>query len=322
MKNVLVTGSFDLLHSGHITFLKEASKYGHVYVGIGSDKSIASSKGKSAINPEQERLYMVKAIRYVDDAWINTGIGNMDFIEDFKQDNPLHFDILIVNDDQDFFEKQEFCNKYGMEYIVLPRIQEMGLPVRSSTSMRKMTKLILTQNPFPIKQNLVEITQFVEFLETIQPANILEIGVWTWGTSWIWFQFCKKNDGLLYALDSQKETFEMAKWPPRVKPIWGDSTDPMEIKYVHDMIPKGSLDLLFIDADHTLLNVTQDYENYKDLVRKGGVIAFHDIVEPTCGVRFLWNKIKTETSLEFIDPIAVLDMGYTTGIGAIIVNNS
>lgn len=320
MKNVLVTGSFDLLHSGHVTFLKEAAKYGHVYVGIGSDKSIESLKNRPTINPEQERLYMVKAIRYVDDAWINTGMGNMDFAEDFEQDNPLHFDILLVSEDQDFVEKREFCNKYRMEYIVLPRIQEVGLPIRSSTSMRKLTKMILTQNPFPIKQNLVEITQFVEFIETIQPANIMEIGVWTWGTSWIWFQFCKKNDGLLYALDYRKEVFEMAKWPPRVKPIFGDSTNPLIIKRIHDMIPTGTLDLLFIDADHTLPYVTQDYENYKDLVRKGGIIAFHDIVEPSCEVRLLWNQIKTETSLEFCDPIAIRDMGQTSGIGAIIVN--
>ena len=137
MKNVLVTGSFDLLHSGHVTFLKAASQYGHVYVGIGSDKSIESLKNRPTINSEQERLYMVQAIRYVDDAWINDGMGNMDFAEGFEQDNPLHFDILIVSEDQDFPEKCDFCERYGIQYIVLKREPEPGLPIRSSTTLRK-----------------------------------------------------------------------------------------------------------------------------------------------------------------------------------------
>ena len=39
-KKVFVSGCFDLLHSGHIAFLKEANNYGDVYVNIGNDKNI------------------------------------------------------------------------------------------------------------------------------------------------------------------------------------------------------------------------------------------------------------------------------------------
>ena len=136
MKNVLVTGRFDMLHSGHVTFLKTAAQYGNVYVGIGSDSSIEILKKRKTIIPEQERLYMVKAIRYVTDAWINEGVGNMDFDACFWKHNVI-FDMLIVNEEQNFEFKRDFCKHFGMEYIVLPRIPEHGMTTRSSTFMRK-----------------------------------------------------------------------------------------------------------------------------------------------------------------------------------------
>lgn len=69
-RKVLVSGFFDLLNSGYIAFLKEASKYGDLYIGIGSDKAFEAQKGRKPICSEQERLYMVKALRYVKDAFI------------------------------------------------------------------------------------------------------------------------------------------------------------------------------------------------------------------------------------------------------------
>ena len=65
---VFVSGCYDLLHSGHVAFFEEAATYGDLYVGIGSDRTIAGLKGRRTINTEQERLYMVKALRAVKDA--------------------------------------------------------------------------------------------------------------------------------------------------------------------------------------------------------------------------------------------------------------
>ena len=47
------------------------------------------------------------------------------------------------------------------------------------------------------------------------------------------------------------------------------------------------IDLLFIDGDHTYVGVKMDFEMYRPLVRKGGIIAFHDIVPhpPETGLR-------------------------------------
>ena len=76
MKKVFVSGCYDLLHSGHVEFFRQASQYGELYVGIGSDSTILEYKHHKTFYPEQERLFMVKSIRYVKDAFINAGSGD------------------------------------------------------------------------------------------------------------------------------------------------------------------------------------------------------------------------------------------------------
>ena len=80
-KKVFVSGCYDMLHSGHVAFFKEASRYGDLYVGIGSDRTIEELKNRKTVYSEKERLYMVKAIRYVADAYINPGSGMLDFLD-------------------------------------------------------------------------------------------------------------------------------------------------------------------------------------------------------------------------------------------------
>jgi cytidyltransferase-like protein len=59
-KKVFVSGCFDMLHSGHVEFFRDAAQYGDVYVALGSDKTIFDLKGRATFNNEQERLFMVK----------------------------------------------------------------------------------------------------------------------------------------------------------------------------------------------------------------------------------------------------------------------
>lgn len=111
-KRVFVSGCYDMLHSGHVAFFKSAAQYGDLYVGIGSDKTVFELKHRKTINTERERLYMVKAIRYVKDACINTGSGIMDFIESVDK---FHPDIFVVNQDGNTKQKEEFCKQRGIE---------------------------------------------------------------------------------------------------------------------------------------------------------------------------------------------------------------
>ncbi len=132
-KKVFVSGCFDMLHSGHVAFFKEAAIYGDVYVGLGSDSTIAELKGRQTINSEQERLYMVKAVRYVTDAFINSGNGIIDFDAELKKLQP---DLFVVNEDGFSPAKQQLCDNLSIELKVLERIPDSGLPARSTTDIR------------------------------------------------------------------------------------------------------------------------------------------------------------------------------------------
>lgn len=136
-KKVFVSGCYDMLHSGHIAFFKEASGYGDLYVGIGSDKTIEELKNRKTVCSEKERLYMVKAIRYVTDAFINSGSGMMDFVQTVDMVKP---DIFVVNSDGGSETKRLFCENRGIEYVVLKREPEAGLEARSTTSLRTSVK--------------------------------------------------------------------------------------------------------------------------------------------------------------------------------------
>ncbi|MFW6289504.1 MAG: adenylyltransferase/cytidyltransferase family protein [Mariniphaga sp.] len=132
-KKVFVSGCYDLLHSGHVAFFKEASGYGDLYVGIGSDNTINQLKGRPTVNSDQERLYMVKAVRYVKDAFINSGSGIMDFEQDLRNLKP---DVFVVNEDGYSPSKKALCEELGIELKVLERIPDAGLPARSTTAIR------------------------------------------------------------------------------------------------------------------------------------------------------------------------------------------
>lgn len=133
-KRVFVSGCYDLLHSGHVEFFRQASQYGDLYVGIGSDNTILHYKKHKTVYSEQERLFMVKSIRYVKEAYINTGSGILDFLPTLDIVKP---DILLVNSDGDSESKRALCQSRGIEYVVLERDPHQGLEARSSTSLKK-----------------------------------------------------------------------------------------------------------------------------------------------------------------------------------------
>lgn len=136
-KKVFVSGCYDMLHSGHVAFFKQAAQYGDLYVGIGSDKTIEELKHRKTVYSEKERLFMVKAIRYVADAFVNSGNGMLDFLPDLERVKP---DVFVVNSDGGSDEKRRLCAERGIEYVQLERIPEEGLEARSTTSLRTGVK--------------------------------------------------------------------------------------------------------------------------------------------------------------------------------------
>ena len=135
-KKVFVSGCYDLLHSGHVEFFRQAAAYGDLYVGIGSDTTYLGYKHRPTVYPEQERLFMVQSIRYVKEAYINAGSGVLDFVPTLDIVKP---DVFVVNSDGASAEKEQLCRERGIEYVVLERTPQEGLQARSSTDLKAAT---------------------------------------------------------------------------------------------------------------------------------------------------------------------------------------
>jgi len=134
MKKVFVSGCFDMLHSGHVRFLEEAAAYGELYVGIGSDDTLKELKGRYPVNTQEERKYLVGALKHVKGCFINRGTGIMDFAEELRELRP---DVFVVNNDGNTPGKRQLCEQLGITYVVLERLPRENLPARSTSSLRK-----------------------------------------------------------------------------------------------------------------------------------------------------------------------------------------
>ena len=133
-KKVVATGCYDWFHSGHVRFTGEVSAYGDLYVIVGHDANIRLLKGEGhPLLPQEERRYVVGSIKYVKQALISSGDGWLDADPEIKKLKP---DAYAVNEDGDQGGKREYCQKLGIEYLVLQRTPAPGLPKRSSTELR------------------------------------------------------------------------------------------------------------------------------------------------------------------------------------------
>lgn len=137
-KKVFVSGCFDLPHSGHVAFFQEAARYGDLYVALGSDRTIFELKNRPTINSENERLFIIKSLACVKDAFISKGSGVLDFVDELKA---MHPDYFVVNEDGNIPEKKRLCEELGIEYIILKREPHPGLTARSTTALRGMSAI-------------------------------------------------------------------------------------------------------------------------------------------------------------------------------------
>jgi cytidyltransferase-like protein len=133
-KIVLVSGCYDLMHGGHVTFLKTAAQFGKLFVAVGADANVVQLKGKAPYFSQEERVFMINSIRFVEEAFVSSGSGMLDFEPDMERIKP---DVFVVNFDGHTQEKELLCKKHNVEYIVLDRIPEKGLPARASSFIKK-----------------------------------------------------------------------------------------------------------------------------------------------------------------------------------------
>ena len=132
MKRILTFGVYDMLHIGHMLLFKRAKELGdYLIVAVQDGECILKYKpGTEMIYTTEERLYMVSAIRYVDEVVtyrdVDVDIQNIDF------------DVFVKGPDQchaGFQRAVKWCEEHGKEVVTLPRTEGI-----SSTMLRNYSK--------------------------------------------------------------------------------------------------------------------------------------------------------------------------------------
>lgn len=151
--------------------------------------------------------------------------------------------------------------------------------------------------PVWIIQDYYEFMSLLGILDGLKPETILEIGSGQ-GGSILMFTRVLSPEGLIIGVDNDYASWRIALYKSfatgdqSVRLVKGDSHDLRTLRQVEKMLDHRRVDMLFIDADHTYEGVSKDFEIYSPLVRRGGIVAFHDIVDDTCEVPQFWKQVK------------------------------
>ena len=104
-KVVLASGTFDLLHYGHVKYLEEAKKIGgknaELIVIVARDSTVKKRRGRKTVMSEDQRRSLVEALKVVDEAIL--GCEDFDMIKVVEKTKP---DIIAVGHDQSDIEKE------------------------------------------------------------------------------------------------------------------------------------------------------------------------------------------------------------------------
>ena len=132
-----------------------------------------------------------------------------------------------------------------------------------------------------------EIVSLLALIARRRPRSVLEVGSSRGGTLYLFTKFADPR-GVLVSVDLRIPDPDLlrsfARRGQQVIPYQGDSTAPSTIAAVRKVLP-SAIDFLFLDGDHSYEGVRRDFENYAPLVRPGGIVALHDIVEDN-GARY------------------------------------
>lgn len=164
-----------------------------------------------------------------------------------------------------------------------------------------------------------EIRGFLHLIAADRPATVLEIGTGRGGTLFLLAR-AAREDALLVSVDAPDATGfgsrpeyaararlyrSVGRRTQRVVFLAADSHHADTLARVRHILAGRSVDVLFVDGDHTFDGVASDFRMYAPLVRSGGLVAFHDIVpgpaEIVGGVPEFWQSVRAPDSLEFVE---------------------
>ncbi len=183
------------------------------------------------------------------------------------------------------------------------------------------------------RQNSAEIEKLYKAVCDLSPGTILEIGTARGGTLYLWTQAAADNATIVSidlpggkfggAYPSARIPFyhSFSKGNQKLHLIRNDSHSTKTLEMVKKYFSGQKIDFAFIDGDHTYEGVRSDFSLYVPLVRKGGIIALHDILPrtdlPDIQVSRFWNEIKHQYN--FVEIIGPEGSGRKIGIGLIYV---
>jgi cephalosporin hydroxylase len=172
--------------------------------------------------------------------------------------------------------------------------------------------MIIAENELN-SQNLQEFEGLLKEFQKLNACKVIEIGS-LYGWTLQHFIHYSQQGSTVLAIDLPVRNFvgpydwRVEKQEKNYKEVWPQwaktnktklflipaaSQNQETLKKTKEIFNNEEIDFLFIDGDHTYNGVKQDYEIYGPLVRKGGIIAFHDIGKnEEGGVYNLWNEIK------------------------------
>lgn len=140
LMKIFVSGTYDILHAGHIQFFKDAIEYGRsvapkdfkisLIVSFCSEKNLLKYKGRKSSMPDDNKKILLESIRYVDKVYKGDEQGVWDFVPAFIAEQP---DVLAITEDDKFRkEKMLLCEDYGVKLCVLPKTQPDATQVSTS----------------------------------------------------------------------------------------------------------------------------------------------------------------------------------------------
>ena len=144
-KKVMVAGSFDIIHTGHIWFLKKAKNLCSdckLIVVVARDSTIKKYKGREPIFTENERLEIVKSLRFVDEAVLGNELDGKTFFDILLDIKP---DILVLGYDQKVPEEEikKWAQEKGlnMDIIRLEKYNNENVITSSTQARKKIIKI-------------------------------------------------------------------------------------------------------------------------------------------------------------------------------------
>lgn len=156
-------------------------------------------------------------------------------------------------------------------------------------------------------QKPAELAQFLELAADLKPEVVVEIGSYAGGTLFAWQYVASQVIGVDAAgIGFYGSINGSARREHGATMVIGDSHDPLTLQTLKAMLQGRPIDVLFIDGDHSYNGVKADHAMYGPLVRSGGLVAFHDIVEhsaePSVEVDQYWREIRTDAAIEIVHP--------------------